>query len=323
MAVLVPGLAAAETALPNAQTRFLAAIDRMMVTLAPVSAHASATIRETYSDHLDFLVLDQYAAIEGALTNGGLVPLPADPLRFNVKPRVDGSFPIGEKDLAHQLSYLSARPATLGCLLEVASRVTSGPLEISSLVRHSEYQDALRETNTNATTSVPMHTMGLAFDIALVNTPLKTIYEIRDVLRQMQDAGDILFIGERQQLVFHVVPHPSRLGHFTDVYARALAGSSLASENVIDASPITRVLGLSPLVTAEVSAISPTDEFAAEWWAAENSESHLTVEVAALAPPPTPLLSALDGTRASAGRLAARCFALVSGLLHGAFGIIA
>ena len=39
---------------------------------------------------------------------------------------------------------------------------------------------SLRSTNPNAITSVPMHTMGLAVDIALVNTPLATIYEIRE-----------------------------------------------------------------------------------------------------------------------------------------------
>ena len=136
--------------------------------------------------------------------------------------------------------YIAARPETIGALLEVASRVRSGPLEITSLVRHSEYQEALKTTNGNANTSVPMHTMGLAFDIALVNTPLKTVYEIRDVLRRMQAAGDILVIGERQQLVFHVVPHPSRLGHFMDVYAKAVA----------DATPGANVIGLPETETA-------------------------------------------------------------------------
>ena len=36
---------------------------------------------------------------------------------------------------------------------EIASRVTSGPLEITSLVRHGEYQDSLRSTNANANTA--------------------------------------------------------------------------------------------------------------------------------------------------------------------------
>ncbi len=294
----------------------------MMVALAPDNARASATIRETYRDHLGFLVLDELAAIEGALFNGGLVPLPANPMRFNVKPRVDGLFPIAEKDLTNQVSYLSARAATIGCLLDVASRVTSGPLEITSLVRHSEYQDALRATNTNATTSVPMHTMGLAFDIALVNSPLKTVYEIRDVLRRMQRAGDILFVGERQQLVFHVVPHPSRLGYFTDVYAGALSGSLTTAADVNGVAPTAALRGPVPLITAEVIAIVPTDEFAAEWWAAEQTESDLLIQVTGTLPPPTPLLSALGETRSSAGRLAARCVALVTGLFHGALAVI-
>jgi hypothetical protein len=153
-------------------------IDRLMVSLAPQNAVASATIREVYFDYLDLLVLDGYSALEDALGNGGLVPLPPDPLRFNVTPRVAGLHPIGEKDLGNQASYIAARPATVGCLLDIASRVTSGPVEITSLVRHSEYQDALRGTNPNAATSVPMHTMGLAFDIALVNMPIDTVNEI-------------------------------------------------------------------------------------------------------------------------------------------------
>jgi hypothetical protein len=188
----------------------LRALDRMMVELAASSAQSAETIRRVYQDHLDILMLREYGELAGALDNGGLVPLPDQPLRFNIVPRLDGPHPIGEKDLANQSSYTAARAATIGALLEIASRVKSGPVEITSLVRHSDYQEELRTTNPNAITSVPVHTMGLAADIGLVNTPLETIYEIRDVLRRMQDDGDILFIGERRQLVFHVVPHPSR-----------------------------------------------------------------------------------------------------------------
>jgi hypothetical protein len=238
------------TASTAAQHRHLAAIDRMMAALAAQSARDAATIRATYRDHLDLLMLHQYASLEEALGTGGLVPLPPDPVQFNIAPRLEGAHPIGEKDLERQVSYLTARPATMGALLDVASRVTSGPIEITSLVRHGEYQESLRTTNVNATTSVPMHTMGLAFDIALVNTPLRTIYELRAVLQRMRDAGEILFIGERRQLVFHVVPHPSRLGHFAEVYDRAKS--------------------------------TP------EWWAAENVATDLTVEVLASLTAPTP-----------------------------------
>ncbi len=254
----------------------------MMVDLAPESARASKAIKDAYRAHLELLVLDRYAEMEGALMNGGLAPLPSNPVRFNVSPRLTGYSPIGEKDIERQTSYISARPATIGALMDVASRVKSGPVEVTSMVRHSEYQDALRASNANATTSVPMHTMGLAFDIALVNSSLKTVYEIRDVLRRMQRDGQILFIGERQQLVFHVVPHPSRLGHFTDVYVRALNAPVAAGTPVVAISPVPGPSGTrTPQVTAEVIAVLPAGDFAQEWWATPGTHADLAIEVAA------------------------------------------
>ena len=264
----------------------------MMVELGPQSARASRAIREAYRPHLDLLVLDRYDDLTGALWNGGLAPLPHDPLRFNVEPRVTGASPIGEKDLEHQVSYIAARPATIGALLEVASRVTSGPVEVTSLVRHTEYQGALRATNVNATTTVPMHTMGLAFDIALVNTPLETVHEIRDVLLQMRNAGEILFIGERKQLVFHVVPHPSRLGHFTEIYAAAFGAAPASNRpQVVAVGPGTTAGRPNAAVRAEVISVLPSPEFVSEWWAATHDGADLTVHVAPVliqAPEPEP-----------------------------------
>lgn len=240
----------------------LRALDQMMAELAPSSAQSAETIRRVYHQHLDFLTLREYDELAGALDNGGLVPLPEQPLRFNIVPRLDGLHPIGEKDLANQTSYTAARAATIGALLDIASRVKTGPIEVTSLVRHSDYQEDLRATNRNAITSVPMHTMGLAADIGLVNTPLATIYEIRDVLRRMQDQGDILFIGERKQLVFHVVPHPSRLGHFNEVYLRAvgapLTSRSAAAHAFLDA-PRLLPGRLTAEVTTEVIAMLPAE----------------------------------------------------------------
>jgi hypothetical protein len=274
--------------------RFIRALDRMMVELAPQSARASKAIKAAYRPHLELLVLDRYDDLAGALWNGGIAPLPHDAIRFNVAPRVEGASPIGEKDLAHQVSYIAARPATIGALLELASRVKSGPVEVTSLVRHTEYQGALRATNANATTTVPMHTMGLAFDIALVNTPLETVHEIRDVLVRMRNAGEILFIGERRQLVFHVVPHPSRLGHFTQVYAEALGAPvpSNGPQVVALSQKGTRGQGR-PSVTAEVISVLPSQEFVAEWWAATHDATDLTVQVAP-APEPAPRASVAE-----------------------------
>lgn len=301
----------------DAGMQFLEAIDGMMIELGPRTAHAAAAINDVYRHHLDLLVLQQYGALEDALGTGGLVPLPPDPLQFNVKPRVEGPAPIGEKDLDNQASYIAARAAALGALFEVASRVKSGPVEVTSLVRHSEYQDALRKTNSNAQTPVPTHTMGLAFDIALINTPLKTVYEIRDVLTEMQEAGDILVIGERKQLVFHVVPHPSRLGYFNDVYARALE-SSMPGANVIHSAPLPGVMGpLQPAVSADIVSVGPTPEIAEAWWAAEGAHSDLRVEVR-----PT-LVPVLEEQPSLLGRLAAGCVAVLGKVLAAVQGIVA
>lgn len=233
-------------------------LDRMMKAMAAQSAKDAATIKRLYRPHLTFLLLNQFDDLAGALATGGLAPLPADRARYNLLARLDGAHPIGEKDLANQGKYLAARPATVGALIVVASRVRSGPVEITSLVRHMEYQADLMVTNANASTSVPMHTMGLAFDIALVNTPLSRVQEIRRVLQQMRSAGDILFVGERQQLVFHVVPHPSRLGHFTDVYMQAVGAVSAAQAMEVVAPGPPRILParLTPRVITDIVAIA-------------------------------------------------------------------
>jgi hypothetical protein len=297
----------------EAHAQYMRTIERMMVALAPQNARASTAVREEYRAYLDQLVLDEFEALEDALYTGGLVPLPANHEAFNLKVRTDGPAPIAEKDLANQTSYIAARPAAIGALLDVASRVKSGPLEITSLVRHSEYQDALRATNANANTSIPMHTMGLAFDIALINSPLTTVRETRDVLQQMQAAGDILFIAERKQLVFHVVPHPSRLGYYTDVYARALQGilprsGDLPSSTALMEAQLTRAV-----VNTEIVAIRPTDEHAAEWWAAEGAHTDLSMAVTPLATPH------IGGERRGfLSRFASRVAALVTGVVHSA-----
>jgi hypothetical protein len=302
----------------GAQAQYMRSLERMMVAMARENAHASDVVRTEYRAYLDHLVLDEFAALTDALHTGGLVPLPADYERFNLRVRTDGPAPIAEKDLANQPSYIAARPAAVGALLDIASRVTSGPLEITSLVRHTEYQDALRTTNANANTSVPMHTMGLAFDIALINTPLTTVYETRDVLREMQEAGDILVIGERKQLVFHVVPHPSRLGYYAEVYARALQGT-LPRDGDLPAASVSRVAPFAEaVVSTEVAAIRPTDEHAAEWWAADGATTDLTLAVVPLGPK----THGHAEQRSIFSRLASRIAAVFSGVVHSARKIL-
>jgi Family of unknown function (DUF5715) len=254
-------------------------LDRMMTAMAVQSASDAATIKRVYRPHLSLLLLNEYSDLASALATGGLALLPAQG-RFNLAPRLEGLHPIGEKDLPRQATYLSARPATIGALILVASRVRSGPLEITSLVRHTEYQADLRATNMNASTSVPMHTMGLAFDIALVNAPLQRVREIKRVLQEMRAAGDILFIGERQQLVFHVVPHPSRLGYFADIYMQAVGAVSVAQavEVVAPGPPRVRALRTAPRVVTDVVAITPLSDGQEERSTAVTADSRVADE---------------------------------------------
>jgi hypothetical protein len=280
---LWPGLSRAESV---SRTQYMEAVTEMITELAPRSADAAATIRGAYRSYVDVLALESFDSIEDGLATGGLVPLPGDTARFNIRVRREGPGPIGEKDIAHQEIYVAARAATIGCLLDVASRVTSGPIEVTSLVRDLGYQRALRETNVNATTDVPTHALGLAFDIAIVNTPLATVLELREVLRQMSDAGDILVIAERQQLVFHVVPQPSRIGWYTEVYTRALTGQPWGRPAEDD-----RIL--TPAVSATIASLQPLPAWAAEWWAAENVPLDMPLSVT-VAPDPTPLLAESD-----------------------------
>lgn len=268
--VLCLACSAAASAQSIQEAEYLLAVTAMVTAQAPRSAHDAALIRDVYQPFVEPLALGDYHEIEEGLATGGLVRLPLDP-RFNVRVRLDGSNPIGEKDIAHQSSYIAARTATIGCLLDVASQVKSAPIEVTSLVRHLEYQQQLRMTNPNATTEVPTHALGLAFDIAMVNTPLPTVLEIRDVLKRMSDAGDILVIVERQQLVFHVVPQPSRLGWYSQVYANAIAGHSWGR-------PVDSPGALTPIVTTAIGSLQPLPPWAAEWWAADNVPVDLPME---------------------------------------------
>jgi hypothetical protein len=198
---------------PVAASEFVDALQSMMAQLRSESQRDARDIKSEYAPLVRTAFADREdleAALE--LDELALIRDHAEPI--NIVLRLDGANPIAEKDLRNQDLYLGARPATLGLLYQIAGQVKSGPIEITSLVRHLEYQRALRETNGNARTEVPTHAMGLAFDIALVNTPLERVYEIRDVLRGMRDAGLLYFIGESQQLVFHVVPRPMWLDYY-------------------------------------------------------------------------------------------------------------
>ena len=191
----------------------------MMAELRAESRRDAARIVEAYGEGAAAFAFSDFAALAASAHEGVIHTLPLDEYRFNLRPRLTGAHPIGEKDLSRQLAYVAARPATLGLLLQVASQVRSTRLEVTSLVRHLEYQRALQLTNANARTGLPTHAMGLAFDISVLNVPGASAREIRDVLRRMRDDGELFFIAETSQLVFHVVPSPWRAQFHAAVFA--------------------------------------------------------------------------------------------------------
>lgn len=201
-------------ATPASANAFVDALQSMMADMRSESLRDARTIKSAYGPMVASAMFANRAAMEAALDTEELALVPGHTGPLNISLRLNGRHPIAEKDLDNQAMYLGARPAALGLLYEIAARVESGPIEITSLVRHLQYQRALGASNGNARTGVPTHAMGMAFDIALVNTPIARVYEIRDVLREMRDAGLLYFIGETQQLVFHVVPRPRWLGYY-------------------------------------------------------------------------------------------------------------
>jgi hypothetical protein len=191
----------------------------MMAELRAESRRDAERIAAAYGEGAAAFAFSDFAALTASSREGVIRGLPIDEYRFNVRPRLTGAHPIGEKDLTHQAAYVAARPATLGVLLHVASRVRSTRLDVTSLVRHREYQRALQETNPNARTRLAAHAIGLAFDISILNLPISSAREIRDVLRKMRDDGELFFIAETRQLVFHVVPSPLRAQFHAAVFA--------------------------------------------------------------------------------------------------------
>lgn len=79
-------------------------------------------------------------------------------------------------------------------------------------------------------------------------------------------------IAERHQLVFHVVPQPSRIGWFTEVYTHRVTGQPLMR-------PADASASVTPAVDVAISSLQPMPAFAAEWWAADNVPLDVPISV--------------------------------------------
>lgn len=188
------------------------------------------TIKEVYRPLMESTMFADEVELREATEAGELVPLSSVELPA-LQPRLWGHSPIAERDLENQHLYVALRPAALGMLAEITRRVNHGPVEVTSAVRSEAYQRALSRGNSNANTDVPTHVMGYAVDIGLKYSTAETAKDLRRVLDEMRDAGDIYYIAERNQAVFHVVPVPARFAHFETIYAQTLALQQLPPQN--------------------------------------------------------------------------------------------
>ena len=139
-------------------------------------------------------------------------------------------------------------------------------------MRHLGYQNGLRLTSANATPDAPTHALGMAFDIAIVNTPLETVQEISDVLaadeRRRRHPRDrrtppVRLSGRPTTL-------PSRL--VTEVYAHLIAGQPWMR-------PADASASVTPVVDVATSSLQPMPAYAAEWWAADNLPLDMPISV--------------------------------------------
>jgi hypothetical protein len=208
------------------------AVVALMGELRGESRRHAERIRAVYGPAATRLTLANRRALRAALDRGRIVPVPLDYSSPQVPLRLTGRHPIAELDLSHQSLYVAARPQTIGCLLDVVSRLPEGAVEVTSLVRHRQYQLGLARTNANANTPVATHAMGLAFDLSVRYAAPSTVEEVRGVLRRMASAGDLLFIAEQRQLVFHVVPAPERREYYEALYYALSAGPRIPLTSV-------------------------------------------------------------------------------------------
>jgi hypothetical protein len=114
---------------------------------------------ETFADH---------GAIEDAINDGTLAPIPDDPsLGFRIQDRLGE---LADEVGADPAIYRALRPEALALLIYLSERVKSlndgkGALTLTSAVRDQEYQDNLASTNIEATSEYSLHTTGWSFDI--------------------------------------------------------------------------------------------------------------------------------------------------------------
>jgi hypothetical protein len=183
-------------------------------------------------------------AIQDAVKTGRLVDLPEPWEKFGILPRLTGTSPIAEADLANQREYLRAETATIGAVLYIMSelRLLQGakfkPYETNSLVRTSITQMTLRGITAQATATLPTHEWGKAIDFPVLGMDKGRVRDLLFILNELDSYGMISFVPEhalvgkgkkakRVLATYHVVPHPDpeRQAIFVKAYEKAVGYS--------------------------------------------------------------------------------------------------
>lgn len=131
-------------------------------------ATAKATLEEVFHPEDETEVYDDPGAIEDAIEDGVIVPMPFDP-GLGWIPGKDLGELASELDQEPEL-YRALRPEALATLSYLSGLVLlesnqRAPLKVTSAVRDREYQDMLVASNSEATSEYSLHTTGWSFDI--------------------------------------------------------------------------------------------------------------------------------------------------------------
>jgi hypothetical protein len=98
----------------------------------------------------------------------GRLELPGGLPARHIRPPLTGPNAIGEAHSARPRRSLGARSDTVGLLLDIASRVRAGPLDVTGGAPHEEHRRRLACTDANVCTAVPTHDASLAVDVVWV-----------------------------------------------------------------------------------------------------------------------------------------------------------
>ena len=152
-----------------------------------------------------------------------IVSLPAIALDRGIRPVKTAAAP------------LAAERSTIGCLLFVAGQLEKlqgkkyKGFETSSMVRAADGE----VPRTDAT--LPMHTLGWAFDLARKPLSKETVRDLNFILTDMRSAGLLTFAEEGKPKDFHVVRHPDYAANFENFYWDAVGIPQAASTAADDA----------------------------------------------------------------------------------------